>query len=219
MNIKAVIFDLDGTLIDSTEEIMFICNEVLISHSLPIHNKKFYKNNIGQGIEHLLKKCIPNDNKIDFKMMLKGVKETYSKHLNTKTIVFDGVFELLDKLTKNKINIGIITNKMHTLAIRSVDLFFGNYNIKVIGSEHLFKRKPAPDSALHLANIFECRPSEVLFVGDSNIDIKTAKEAGMISAGVLWGNGTQSELDIAGADIIFEKVESLSIFIEKNIHF
>ena len=108
---------------------------------------------------------------------------------------------------------------MHNLAIRIVDLFFGSYDIKVIGSEHLFKRKPVPDSALHLASEFECRPSEVLFVGDSNIDIKTAKEAGMKSAGVLWGNGTQSELDIAGADIIFEKVESLSIFIEKNLQF
>ena len=219
MNIKAVIFDLDGTLIDSTEEIMFICNEVLNSYSFPIHNKKFYKNNIGQGIEHLLKKCIPNDNKIDFKLMLKDVKETYSKHLNTKTIVFDGVVELLDKLTKNQTNIGIITNKVHNLAIRSVDLFFGKYDINVIGSEHLFKRKPVPDSALHLASVFRCKPSEILFVGDSNIDINTAKEAGMISAGVLWGNGTQSELDIAGADIIFEKVESLAIFIEKNLHF
>ena len=74
-------------------------------------------------MRHLLKKCIPNDNKIDFKSILKEVKETYSKYLNTKTIVFDGVVELLDKLTKNQTNIGIITNKMHNLAIRSVDLF------------------------------------------------------------------------------------------------
>lgn len=215
MNIKSVIFDLDGTLIDSTEEIKFICNEVLMSYSLPTHDNEFYKNNIGQGIEHLLEKCIPKEYTGDFNSMLNDVKETYSRHLNKKTIVFDGVTDLLEKLQKKQIKIGVITNKLHNLALKCVDLFFGEFTTTVIGSDYLFPRKPAPDSALFLASTFKHDPSEMLFVGDSCIDVMTAKNAGMISAAVLWGNGTKSEMDSVQPDTIFEKVEDLSNYIER----
>ena len=112
-------------------------------------------------------------------------------------------------LNENGIQIGIITNKMHHLAIRCVDTFFSSNPIITFGAGYLYPRKPSPDSALVLADKFKTKPSEMLFIGDSSVDIKTAKNAGMVPIGVEWGNGTLEELLDAGAQEIFKKPHDL----------
>ncbi len=91
--------------------------------------------------------------------------------------------------------------------------FFNKYNIVTIGAEYLYPKKPAPDSALFLADKFNFEPVNILFIGDSQIDIFTAKNAGMLSAGVLWGNGSRAELQNAGADIILSELSDLKTFL------
>ena len=108
---------------------------------------------------------------------------------------------------------GIVTNKIHTLAERCVGFFFNKYNIVTIGTEYLYPKKPAPDSALFLADKFNFQLANILFIGDSQIDICTAKNAGMFSVGVLWGNGSRAELQNVGADIILSEPLDLKIFL------
>ena len=103
---------------------------------------------------------------------------------------------------------------MHHLAKRCVDKFFQEYDIRTIGAEHLYPRKPDPESALTMAKDFGHLPSEILFIGDSSVDIKTAINAGMEPIGVEWGNGTLEELSAVGANKTFSEVSDLKIFIK-----
>ena len=215
MILKAVIFDLDGTLIDSTAEIHYIFNELLHLNGLPKRDRQFFKTNIGNGVEDLLSKSLPEDYNGDFSSLLVQVKEIYAENLNKRSTVFDGMFDVLELLKTNQVDIGIITNKMHHLAVRCVDKFFQGYQIKTIGAEHIHPRKPNPESALVMASDFGHLTSEMLFIGDSSVDIKTARNAGMIPIGVLWGNGTRSQLKNAGADILFETTKDLKKYIRR----
>ena len=212
MVIRAVIFDLDGTLIDTTHEIQYIFNQLLESYSLPKRSLDFFKKNIGNGVEDLLQKSLPNDYSDDISPMLDKVKAIYAENLNKKSRPFEGINEVLDLLNQNEIQIGIITNKMHNLAIRCVDKFFPINPIITIGAGYLYPRKPCPDSALVLAGEFKTKPSEMLFIGDSTVDIKTAKNAGMVPIGVEWGNGATKELLDAGAQEVFNKPHNLESY-------
>ena len=214
MVIKGVIFDLDGTLIDTTHEIRYIFNQLLESYSLPKRSLEFFKKNIGNGVEDLLQRSLPSGYAKDLSPMLEKVKEIYSENLNKKSRPFDGITDILDLLNENGIQIGIITNKMHHLAIRCVDMFFPSYPVITIGAGHLYRRKPNPDSALFLAGEFKTKPSEMLFIGDSSVDIKTAENAGMVPIGVGWGNGTSKELSDSGAKKIFMKTHELEKYFE-----
>ena len=209
MVIRAVIFDLDGTLIDTTHEIQYIFNQLLEFYSLPKRSFDFFKANIGNGVEDLLQKSLPDDYSEDISPMLEKVKEIYAENLNKKSRPFNGITEILNLLNENGIQIGIITNKMHHLAIRCVDTFFSSHPIITFGAGYLYPRKPSPDSALVLADEFKTKPSEMLFIGDSSVDIKTAKNAGMVPIGVEWGNGTEEELLGAGAQEVFNKPDDL----------
>ena len=212
MKIKLIIFDLDGTLIDTLSDIEHIFNYVLIQNGYEERSKSFYKNNIGNGFENLLKNCLPDYFKGDFDFLANSVRERYESHLNTKTTVFDGITTVLEYLKNNKVKIAVISNKLHSLAVRSVETYFNSYSMKVIGAEGGFPRKPSPDSTFHMLQHFNCSASDALFVGDSIVDIKTAQSANISSVGVLWGNGTEEEFKKQKSDFILESpLEMLDI--------
>ena len=214
MVIKGVIFDLDGTLVDTTREIQYVFNQLLGSYLLPKRPIDFFKDNIGNGVEDLLQKSLPVDYSNDISPMLKKVKEIYGESLNKKSSPFEGIIEILDLLNENEVPIGIITNKMHNLAIRCVDTFFPSYSIITIGTGHLYPRKPNPDSSLAIADEFKTKTSEMLFIGDSSVDIKTARNAGMVPIGVEWGNGALKDLLDAGAKEVFNKPYDLKSYLK-----
>ena len=209
MKIKLIIFDLDGTLIDTLSDIEHIFNYVLIQNGYEERSKSFYKNNIGNGFENLLRKCLPGNFKGDFDFLANSVRERYESHLNTKTIVFDGITTVLEHLKKNKIKIAVISNKLHSLAVRSVETYFNSYQIKVIGAEGGFSRKPNPDSTFHMLKHFNCHSSDALFVGDSIVDIKTAQNANVSSVGVLWGNGDKEDFKKQKSDFILDSPQDI----------
>ena len=209
MKIKLIIFDLDGTLIDTLSDIEHIFNYVLIQNGYEERSKSFYKNNIGNGFENLLRKCLPGNFKGDFDFLVNSVRERYESHLNTKTIVFDGITTVLGHLKKNKIKIAVISNKLHSLAVRSVETYFNSYQIKVIGAEGGFLRKPSPDSTFHMLQHFNCHASDALFVGDSIVDIKTAQNANISSVGVLWGNGDKEDFKKQKSDFILDSPQDI----------
>ena len=207
--IRLVIFDLDGTLIDSTSEIAFVVNSALKKNRYPERSKEFYIKNIGSGIADLIQKSLPEtDLSInDFNKILSEVKTLYSTYLNKKSKVFDGIYEILDFLKKENIHIAIVTNKLHQLAIRCVENYFNDYDIITIGAEDKFDRKPSPNASLEIINLYRVEPKASIFIGDSHIDIKTAKNANIRSGGVLWGNGDTKELK--GADFLFSDSKEL----------
>ena len=209
MKIKLIIFDLDGTLIDTLSDIEHIFNYVLIQNGYEVRSKSFYKNNIGNGFENLLRKCLPGNFKGDFDFLANSVRKRYESHLNTKTIVFDGITTVLEHLKKNKIKIAVISNKLHSLAVRSVETYFNSYQIKVIGAEGGFSRKPNPDSTFHMLKHFNCDSSDALFVGDSIVDIKTAQNANVSSVGVLWGNGDKEDFKKQKSDFILDSPQDI----------
>ena len=209
MKKKLIIFDLDGTLIDTLRDIEHIFNYVLIKNGFDRKSENFYKENIGNGLEHLLRKCLPDNFMGDFDSLSKSVRDRYKSQLNTKTKIYDGIIPVLEYLKKNKVNMAVISNKLHLLAVRSVEKYFNPYEMKVIGAEGGFPRKPSPDSTLHVLQHFNCSSSDALFVGDSIVDIKTAQCAKISSVGVLWGNGTKKDFKKQKSDFILDNPKDI----------
>ena len=209
MKNKLIIFDLDGTLIDTLSDIEHIFNYVLIKNGLEKKSKNFYKKNIGKGLENLLRKCIPDNFMGDFDLLSKSVRDRYKSQLNTKTEIYDGIILVLDYLKNNQVNMAVISNKLHSLAVKSVNTYFNSYEMKVIGAEGGFPRKPIPDSTFHILQHFNCSSSDAFFIGDSIVDIKTAQNANIRSVGVLWGNGTEEDFKNQKSDFILEKPQDL----------
>jgi len=209
MKNKLIIFDLDGTLIDTLSDIEHIFNYVLIKNGLEKKSKNFYKKNIGNGLENLLRKCIPDNFMGDFDLLSKSVRDRYKSQLNTKTEIYDGIILVLDYLKNNQVNMAVISNKLHSLAVKSVNTYFNSYEMKVVGAEGGFPRKPSPDSTFHILQHFNCSSSDALFIGDSIVDIQTAQNANIRSVGVLWGNGTKKDFKKQKSDFILENPKDI----------
>ena len=209
MKKKLIIFDLDGTLIDTLSDIEHIFNYVLIQNGLEKKSKNFYKKNIGNGLENLLRKCIPDNFMGDFNLLSKSVRDRYKSQLNTKTEIYDGIILVLEYLKNNQVNMAVISNKLHSLAVKSVNTYFNSYEMKVIGAEGGFPRKPDPNSSLYMLQHFNCSSSDALFIGDSIVDIQTAQNANIRSVGVLWGNGIEEDFKRQKSDFILEKPQDL----------
>lgn len=209
MKYKLIVFDLDGTLIDTLSDIEYIFNYILSINHFPVKSNLFYKKNIGNGVEDLLRKCLPKNFNGDFEELLNSTKKHYKIKLNSKTKIFDGIIPVLDILKKNRIKMAIISNKPHQLALKSVKKYFNLYKMKVIGAGSGYPRKPDPSSLEHLINLYNFSLSDVLFIGDSTIDIKTAHNAEIQCAGVLWGNGTKEEFVKQRANFILCKPKEI----------
>ena len=209
MKKKLIIFDLDGTLIDTLSDIEHIFNYVLIQNNLDKKPKKFYKKNIGNGLEYLLKKCLPKHFNGNFDELSNAIRERYHTQLNTRTRIFDGIIPVLEELKINQFKMAVISNKLHSLALKSVKKYFDSYKMEVIGAENGFPRKPNPDSTFFMLKNFNCHPSDAFFVGDSIVDIKTAQSANISSIAVLWGNGVKDDFKRQNADFIINSPQDL----------
>ena len=128
----AVIFDLDGTLIDTVEDIANSVNDVLIKFKYPTHSIDFYKENIGGGINDLIQKSLPKDHNVSTESYIESLDHFYKRHLNQNTKVYPYIYEILDLLKEKEIPIAIISNKRHPFTMESVDRFFSKYvdNVK-----------------------------------------------------------------------------------------
>lgn len=217
MNKKAIIFDLDGTLIDSLKDIAISANLVLEEFNLPIHDIFEYKNFVGGGASVLVDNCVPKNSNEDLKeKVLNRFKEIYDQehHLNTKP--YDGINEVLEQLTKQNIKIGILSNKPHYFTCKYVEEFFSNYNfLEVHGQKENIPKKPHPKVPLEIADSFNIEPENIFFVGDSDVDIKTAINSKMIPVGVKWGFRGPRELIDNGAKYIVDTPKDILKLFEK----
>lgn len=218
--IKAVLFDLDGTLLDSVADIAKANNSVLKKHGLPLHSLNDYVGFIGNGARRLVQLALPvelaeKEEAVD--AFLEEYKVAYKANIVDESTLFEGISELLEWLNEEKIPIAINTNKPHdqTMLIASKLLKPFHFDI-ILGQMDEYPKKPAPAGALHIASKLELDPAEILFVGDSAVDVKTAQNAGMQLLGVSWGYSKENELTTAGCTSVVNSASELRSFIETS---
>ena len=200
---KTVIFDLDGTLLDSIEDIASSMNKVLESLQLPTHKIEDYKYFVGGGVDILVENALSNQSKEIKDEVTKRFKVEYDGKLHSKTLPYDGIYELLDELKKLDINLAVLSNKPHEFTVSYVNHFFKNYNFKEIhGQKKDVPKKPDPKAALDIVKCLDSSCENTYFIGDTKIDMQTAKSANMTAIGVLWGFRDEKELRDFGADFI-----------------
>ena len=200
---KTVIFDLDGTLLDSIEDIASSMNKVLESLQLPTHKIEDYKYFVGGGVDILVENALNNQSKEIKDEVIKRFKIEYDGKLHSKTLPYDGIYDLLDELKKLDINLAVLSNKPHEFTVSYVNHFFKNYNFKEIhGQKKDVPKKPDPKAALDIVKCLDSSCENTYFIGDTKIDMQTAKSANMTAIGVLWGFRDEKELRDFGADFI-----------------
>ena len=211
----AVIFDLDGTLLDTVKDIANAVNDTLLQFGYPTHSVSFYEKNIGGGINDLIDRSLPKGHNISTETYIKNLDYYYKEHLNKSTKVYPHIYDILNLLQKRDIPMAVISNKRHPFAVNSVDRFFKDYFQIVIGSRYNYPLKPDPTSAEHVLNVFNADPAQSFFVGDTEYDILTAKNANMMSLAVSWGMISRDELLAHEPDHIFDESKKLLDFFEE----
>lgn len=199
MKYKAVIFDLDGTLLNTIDDLADSANYVLEQLSFPQHETEKYKYFVGNGIPKLIERCLPPDKQEAKQQALEMFLTYYDAHSRDKTAPYDGIKQLLGALKGKGLELGVITNKAHAIAQEVVDYYLPGEFDYVRGLDETISAKPCPDGALDVAKRLGVQPSQVLYVGDSGVDMQTAVNAGFTPCGVLWGFRKEDELKENGA--------------------
>ena len=200
---KTIIFDLDGTLIDSLEDIAVCMNKVLEELNLPIHKIDDYKYFVGSGVDVLVNNALKDSSQEIKNEVLERFKKEYDQQLHAKTKPYAGIYELLDELKKLDYNLAVLSNKPHDFTVAYINYLFKDYNFKEVhGQKKEVPKKPDPIGAINIAKALNIPCSEIFFVGDTMVDMQTAKSANMKAIGVLWGFRDEKELLTNGADFI-----------------
>jgi len=216
MKFKAVLFDLDGTLLDTINDLADSMNSVLERHGFPTHGVDEYKYFVGDGIDLLVRRALPVSCKDEFLIAgcVAAMKEEYSSRWADSTRPYDGITELLDALNASGVSLSILSNKPHESTMIVVSRMLANWKFEmVIGAMDGVPKKPNPASAISIAERLGIAPGDFLYLGDTHTDMKTAVLAGMFPAGALWGFRTAGELVEAGARILVTHPVDLLPFI------
>lgn len=208
---KAVIFDLDGTLLDTLEDLANACNYALRECGLEVHEVNKYKRFVGDGRYKLIERIISKEeytNEI-FSKVLKLYDDYYLEHMVDETKPYEGIYELLDEIMENGIKIAVVSNKPHEFTTEMVKNYFNNKIDIAFGQRPNYAVKPNPESIFEVIKEFGLAKEDCIYVGDSNVDMQTAKNASVKSIGVSWGFRGREELEEAGADIVVDTVKEL----------
>lgn len=211
MNFKpyqAVIFDLDGTLLDTLEDLGDAVNRMLSARGLPVHLIDAYRFFVGDGVAKLIARALPEDKRDaeTVRSCLEAFRADYNRHWNVKTRLYDGVGAMLDAVTARGLKLAILSNKPHEFTEQCVMEFLSKWSFDaVIGQRDGVPFKPDPAGALEIALTLGIPPPAFFYLGDTAVDIKTAIAAGMKPVGVLWGFRPAKELRESGAQMLIEQ--------------
>ncbi len=209
------IFDLDGTLADTLYDLADATNFALEKLGYPTHPYEKYNKFVGNGVQKLCYRALPDDKKDDTEKLIEIFSDYYGKHFLDKTSLYDGMKNCLDILSENNVILAVATNKPQNFAQQIVSELLPEYNfIKVLGG--CSERPKKPDTAI-ISEIISELPEDnhIFMIGDSNVDIQTAKNAEISSIGCVWGFRGREELENAGADFIAETPSDIAEFILK----
>lgn len=208
-----VIFDLDGTLLNTLDDLAAAGNHVCAAHGWPVFSTDAYRFKVGNGIPKLIERIIPAEFAGDGRVFEQAFAEFtayYAVHKQDATCPYPGVIDMLDTLTAAGVTLAVLSNKDHAAVVPLVQHYFGNRFACVQGRIDAFPPKPAPPITRYVLDQLDAAPHDVLYVGDSNVDVLTAHNAGLCVAGVSWGFRGRDELAEAGADIIVDTPAELT---------
>lgn len=202
MKYKAILFDLDGTLLNTLNDIGNAANRVLSRHNFPVHPMDDYRYFVGDGIRTLIVRALPPD-KRDASLISACVDEfnrEYDKTWNIETALYPGVEDMLDLVQDRGFRLAVFSNKPHEFTQNCVDAFFPYREFEaVLGIKESIPHKPDPTGALTIARRIGIAPASFLYLGDTGTDMQTACAAGMYPVGALWGFRSSDELTENGA--------------------
>ncbi|MEE0927784.1 MAG: HAD family hydrolase [Acutalibacteraceae bacterium] len=202
--IKLVVFDLDGTIYNTIEDLADSTNVALLSYGYPTHSIETYKYFVGNGIPNLIMRALPEEHKTQEECdQARGrMLDYYKDHYADKSVPYDGVMDMLKTLKDRGIRLAVCTNKAHHMAVKIAENIFGGIFDKVIGQSTDRPLKPDPFSVFEIMELVGAAPEETVFVGDSGVDMQVANNAGIKGIGVLWGFRTEKELKENGGHYI-----------------
>ena len=208
MKYKAAIFDLDGTLVDSLEDLADSANAMLASYGFPRHGLEEYRYFVGNGARKLMERCLPKEKAGEAAFVdetLEAYNRCYEERMLGKTRPYDGILPMLEALQERNIPLAICTNKQQFAADAIAEKMFpaGMFR-EVMGDRKGMPRKPDPAKVLRIAGNFGVQPEEVAYLGDTSVDMETARNAGFLPVGVTWGFRLREELVESGAKILLD---------------
>jgi len=208
--INIVIFDLDGTLLYTLEDLKDSTNFAIAKYNYAPITLEQTKDFVGNGIKKLIARAIPNGEKnINFEECLKTFKNHYSQNMYTKTRPYDGILKFLEEIKAIDIKTAVVSNKFDSAAKQLCEKYFGNLIDFVIGQSETIPQKPSPESVFEVIKYFGSNAQNCIYVGDSEVDIQTAKNANIPCISVSWGYRSKDLLKKEGAGIIVDKPEEI----------
>lgn len=206
-----VIFDLDGTLLNTIDDLADAANWVCLSHGWPTHTVEEYKQYVGNGMKKLAQRFVPEDWRTPegLQQVLEEFMPYYDAHKEDKTAPYPGIADLLKELKGAGVNIAVLSNKAHSLVPSILEGYFPGVFSFAQGALDGLPTKPDPTLLHRLMEEMGATEKNTLFVGDSNVDIQTAKNGGLVSCGVLWGFRSRRELEQEGANFLAENTQQL----------
>jgi phosphoglycolate phosphatase len=212
---RAVLFDLDGTLLDSLEDLAQSMNAVLLRLGFPAHPVAAYRRFVGDGMEVLVRRTLPEAcrDETTLARALKEMRSEYGRRQEERTRPYPGIPELLNELARRRVPMAILSNKPEDATRRLAGTLLGEWAFEsVLGAKQGRPKKPDPAGALEVAGELGVPAGEWLYVGDTDTDMLTAQAAGMHGLGVLWGFRDAAELRAAGAKgLLAEPLELLTL--------
>lgn len=210
MKFELAIFDLDGTVLDTLNDLSAAVNHALLERGLPKRTSEEIRRFVGNGVAKLVERAVPAYTPEEIRAeLLENFKAYYSAHMNDSTRPYPGIADMLNSLRCAGVRVGINSNKFDEALQKLCRLHFDGLCDAVIGESALTPRKPDPTAALRMMRTFGVSPEHTVYIGDSAVDIATARNAGCAAAWVAWGFRRREEMDDLDGVVCLERVYQL----------
>lgn len=214
---KTVIFDMDGTLLNTLEDLWRSVNAMLSHFGFPQKSLDEVRMAVGNGVRNLMREVVPDgEDNPKYEECLAWYSAYYQEHLNDHTGPYPGVPELLKNLAEKGYRLAIVSNKGDQAVKELNRSMFGDVIPVAIGETKQIRRKPAPDTVFEAMRVLGVSPEDCIYIGDSEVDIATAKNCGIPAALVSWGFRGRRRLEELGAELIFDSAEDLLTYLTKD---
>ena len=210
MRYQTAVFDLDGTLLDTLEDLYLATNSALESHSMPRRSRDEVRMFVGNGVEMLIRRAVPSGTDEETTLaVLADFKTTYAAICEDHTRPYDGILDMLRALREKGIRVAVVSNKFDAATKQLCQKYFGDLVEVAIGERAGVRKKPAPDTVYEALKELGMTATGAVYIGDSDVDIQTARNCGMPCISVTWGLRDKDFLLQSGAEILVDTPEKL----------